>query len=126
MRRITPALWALVLLPCVASGVQAQVFETGDLVDHIDDIIAAMPTANGGGDYLQPNVASRALWREIIDHILAGELADVLIYCLALANAAEIDVSQAVLAKLAANEQRFPPGNLPSRHRLPKRAGVAD
>jgi hypothetical protein len=76
LRRITPALWALVLLLCFASGVQAQVIETGDLVDHIDDIIAAMPTANGGGDYLQPNVASRDLWREIIDHILAGEFAE--------------------------------------------------
>ena len=47
------------------------------------------------------------------------ELADVLIYCLALANVLDADVSQAVLAKLARNQQRFPPGDLPSRHRLP-------
>jgi dCTP diphosphatase len=48
---------------------------------------------------------------------VAGELADVLIYCLALANTIDVDVSQAVLAKLAHNQQRFPPGQLPSRHR---------
>lgn len=46
------------------------------------------------------------------------ELADVLIYCLALANVLNVDVSQAVLAKLARNQQRFPPGQLPSRRRL--------
>jgi NTP pyrophosphatase (non-canonical NTP hydrolase) len=57
---------------------------------------------------------------------VAGELADVLIYCLALANAASIDAGQAVLAKLAANQERFPPGDLPSRHRLPTPASVAD
>ncbi len=57
---------------------------------------------------------------------VAGELADVLIYCLALANAAGIDAAQAVLAKLAINQERFPPGQLPSRHRLPAPASVAD
>ena len=49
---------------------------------------------------------------------VADELADVLIYCLALANVLEVDVSEAVLAKLARNHQRFPPGQLPSRHRM--------
>lgn len=73
------------------------------------------------------NGASRQVVRQPGVHdAVAGELADVLIYCLALANAAEIDVSQAVLAKLAANEQRFPPGHLPSRHHLPGPASVAD
>ena len=48
---------------------------------------------------------------------LAGELADVLIYALALANVSEIDAGEAVLTKLARNQQRFPPGQLPSRHR---------
>ena len=47
---------------------------------------------------------------------LTDELADVLIYALALANATDIDVSEAVLAKLARNQVRFPPGKLPSRH----------
>jgi NTP pyrophosphatase (non-canonical NTP hydrolase) len=48
----------------------------------------------------------------------ADELADVLIYCLALANVLEVDISEAVLAKLTRNQQRFPPGRLPSRHWL--------
>jgi NTP pyrophosphatase (non-canonical NTP hydrolase) len=73
------------------------------------------------------NDASRqvALQAEVHEAV-AGELSDVLIYCLALANVAEIDVSQAVLAKLAHNQARFPPGDLPSRHHLPTPAGIAD
>jgi NTP pyrophosphatase (non-canonical NTP hydrolase) len=39
---------------------------------------------------------------------VADELADVLIYCLSLANSAGIGVSDAVLRKLARNETRFP------------------
>ena len=39
---------------------------------------------------------------------VADELADVLIYCLSFANSADVDVSQAILAKLARNEGRFP------------------
>jgi len=39
---------------------------------------------------------------------VADELADVLIYALSLANALDIDVSAAVLGKLARNERRFP------------------
>ena len=39
---------------------------------------------------------------------VADELADVLIYCLSFANSAGIDVSEAIQAKLARNETRFP------------------
>ena len=39
---------------------------------------------------------------------VADELADVFIYGLSMANAAGIDVSAAVMAKLERNEQRFP------------------
>ncbi len=39
---------------------------------------------------------------------VADELADILIYCLSFANTADIDVSEAVLKKLARNEHRFP------------------
>ena len=35
-----------------------------------------MPATRNGGDYLQPNSDSRALWAEIIDHILRAEYAD--------------------------------------------------
>jgi NTP pyrophosphatase (non-canonical NTP hydrolase) len=40
--------------------------------------------------------------------MVAEELADVLIYALSLANALQVDVSTAVLAKLERNERRFP------------------
>ena len=39
---------------------------------------------------------------------MADELADVLIYCLNLANSADIGIADAVLRKLARNETRFP------------------
>ena len=39
---------------------------------------------------------------------VADELADVMIYCLSFANSAGIDVSDAITAKLARNETRFP------------------
>ena len=39
---------------------------------------------------------------------VADELADVLIYALSLANALDVDVSAAILNKLARNERRFP------------------
>jgi NTP pyrophosphatase (non-canonical NTP hydrolase) len=38
------------------------------------------------------------------------ELADILIYCLSFANQAEIDISEVVMAKMAKNQGRFPPG----------------
>ena len=70
------------------------------------------------GNEASRTVAADPAWRAD----LAGELADVLIYCLALANVAEIDAGEAVLTKLERNQQRFPPGQLPSRHKAP--AGV--
>ncbi|OQY24087.1 MAG: NTP pyrophosphohydrolase [Anaerolineaceae bacterium 4572_32.1] len=45
-----------------------------------------------------------AAQRQRIGH----ELADVLIYCLSLANAADIDLSQIVLEKLALNARKYP------------------
>ncbi|MGD1997242.1 MAG: nucleotide pyrophosphohydrolase [Anaerolineae bacterium] len=39
---------------------------------------------------------------------VADELADVLIYVLALANVLDVDLSKAVLSKLERNEERFP------------------
>jgi dCTP diphosphatase len=52
---------------------------------------------------------------------VADELADVLIYCLSLSNALEMDVSAAVLAKLAVNEQRYPAAEFRGRFRRPER-----
>jgi NTP pyrophosphatase (non-canonical NTP hydrolase) len=39
---------------------------------------------------------------------VADEWADILIYCLSLSNALEIDVSSAVLRTLQTNEHRYP------------------
>ena len=39
---------------------------------------------------------------------IEAELADIVIYCLGLANTLDIDVSRAVLAKVAENEARYP------------------
>ena len=39
---------------------------------------------------------------------MADEVADVLIYCLSLANSTGIDISQAIRTKIARNEGRFP------------------
>ena len=39
---------------------------------------------------------------------IEAELADIVIYCLGLANTLDIDVSRAVLGKVAENEARYP------------------
>ncbi|MCP4574004.1 MAG: T9SS type A sorting domain-containing protein [bacterium] len=75
MKQHTMFLAAAMVLFASASA-PAQLVASGDLVDHIDAIIADMPTTYDGGDYLQPASTSRAVWREIIDHILVGEYAD--------------------------------------------------
>jgi dCTP diphosphatase len=46
---------------------------------------------------------------------IADELADVLIYTLSFAQTTEIDPTEAILAKLARNEQRFPPDEVRGR-----------
>jgi NTP pyrophosphatase (non-canonical NTP hydrolase) len=43
----------------------------------------------------------------------ADELADVLIYCLSLANQMEVDLSTIILEKLRRNQERFPVGFMP-------------
>jgi len=45
---------------------------------------------------------------------VSEELADVLIYCLILADSAEIDVSSAVRAKIKHNEMKYPIGFMPT------------
>lgn len=51
----------------------------------------------------------------------ADELADVLIYCLSLGNALEIDLTSAVLDKLRTNETRYPVDGFRGRFRKPER-----
>lgn len=46
---------------------------------------------------------------------VTDEVADVLIYCLTLANQLDIDVSTAVRSKLERNRSRYPIGYMPTR-----------
>jgi NTP pyrophosphatase (non-canonical NTP hydrolase) len=52
---------------------------------------------------------------------LAEELADVVIYCLSLSNALDLDVSAAVMGKLETNEDRYPAEEFRGLYRRPER-----
>jgi dCTP diphosphatase len=52
---------------------------------------------------------------------VADELADILIYCLSLSNALDLDVSSAILGKLQTNEGRYPADEFRGRFRRPER-----
>jgi NTP pyrophosphatase (non-canonical NTP hydrolase) len=58
--------------------------------------------------WLTVDESTATLGDPAVHHAVADELADVIIYCLSFANSADIDVSAAVMAKLARNESRFP------------------
>lgn len=52
---------------------------------------------------------------------VADELADVIIYCLSLSNALDLDVSSTVLDKLEINQHRYPADEFRGRFRRPER-----
>ena len=52
---------------------------------------------------------------------VGDELADIIIYCLSLSNALDLDVSSAVLGKLQINEHRYPADEFRGRFRRPER-----
>jgi len=52
---------------------------------------------------------------------VGDELADIIIYCLSLSNALDLDVSSAVLDKLQTNEFRYPADEFRGHFRLPER-----
>jgi dCTP diphosphatase len=52
---------------------------------------------------------------------VADELADIIIYCLSLSNALDLDISSAVLGKLQTNEHRYPADQFRGRFRRPDR-----
>ena len=52
---------------------------------------------------------------------VADELADIVIYCLSLSNALDLDISSAVLGKLQTNEHRYPVDEFRGRFRQPER-----
>ena len=57
---------------------------------------------------------------------VADELADIVIYCLSLSNALDLDVSSAVLGKLETNEHRYPADEFRGRFRRPERENGGD
>ena len=52
---------------------------------------------------------------------VADELADIMIYCLSLSNALDLDITSAVLGKLQTNEHRYPADEFRGRFRRPER-----
>ena len=58
--------------------------------------------------WLTTDESAAAMQDPTLRSAVADELADVVIYCLSLANSAGLDVSTAVTDKLARNEDRFP------------------
>jgi dCTP diphosphatase len=52
---------------------------------------------------------------------VGDELADIIIYCLSLSNALDLDISSAVLGKLQTNEHRYPADEFRARFRRPER-----
>jgi dCTP diphosphatase len=57
---------------------------------------------------------------------VADELADIVIYCLSLSNALDMDITSAVLGKLQTNERRYPADEFQGRFRRPERKKGAD
>jgi len=58
-----------------------------------------------------------ATWPPEVQDAVAEELADVLIYGLSLANALDLDLSDAILGKLKKAEAKYPPDQYRSRAR---------
>lgn len=52
---------------------------------------------------------------------VGDELADIVIYCLSLSNALDLDLSSAILGKLQTNEHRYPASEFKGRFRHPER-----
>ena len=62
---------------------------------------------HSGAEVPNPPVAQALDWE------VADELADILIYCFALANRMDIDISTAVHGKMGRNAERYPIGSEP-------------
>ena len=71
--------------------------------------------------WLTPEEALAAVAEPAGRAAVAEELADIVIYCLSLSNAFDLDVSSAVLAKLQTNEHRYPADEFRGRFRRPER-----
>jgi NTP pyrophosphatase (non-canonical NTP hydrolase) len=71
--------------------------------------------------WLTPEEALAAVTEPAGRAAVAEELADIVIYCLSLSNALDLDVSSAVSGKLQTNEHRYPVDEFRGRFRRPER-----
>jgi dCTP diphosphatase len=71
--------------------------------------------------WLTPEEAMAAVGESDERAAVADELADIIIYCLSLSNALDLDISSAVLGKLQTNERRYPADQFRGRFRRPER-----
>jgi len=54
---------------------------------------------------------------------LQDELADIMVYCLSMANTVNIDVSQAIMSKIAKNEHKYPVEEFKGIYKKPGQSG---
>ena len=59
--------------------------------------------------------------REKLSH-LEEELADIMVYCLSLANVVNIDISRAIMNKIDKNERKYPPEQFKGTYEKPGQA----
>ena len=71
--------------------------------------------------WLTTEEAQDAASEPVESSAVADEVADIVIYCLSLCNALDLDVSSAVLGKLEKSEHRYPADEFQGRFRRPKR-----
>jgi NTP pyrophosphatase (non-canonical NTP hydrolase) len=76
--------------------------------------------------WLTPEEAHASLIDPARLSAVADELADVLIYCLSLSNALDLDISAAVMDKLRRNERRYPADEFRGRFRRPQRKSAEE
>ncbi|MFC2122187.1 nucleotide pyrophosphohydrolase [Bacteroidota bacterium] len=55
---------------------------------------------------------------------LQDELADIMVYCLSMANTVNIDVSQAIMSKIAKNEHKYPVEQFKGVYKKPGQTGT--
>ncbi len=80
--------------------------ETGELMENFQ--------------WLSPANSSRVSKNSKRGQQVIDELSDVIIYCLLLAMAMDIDVTSAVLQKIERNLEKYPPAKYKGRYRRPK------
>ncbi len=63
---------ALVVLAFPRQAVYSQTSMVGSLRSYVDDFIASMPTANGGGSYQPPDDSALTMWRSAYQEMAEG------------------------------------------------------